>query len=387
MSKRDYYEVLGIEKSADESAIKSAYRKLAMQFHPDKNPDDHTAEEKFKEAAEAYEVLSDQDKRRRYDQYGHAGVDNSFGSGGFDWNNFTHANEFEDLFGGFSSIFEQFFGGSFGGSRRGSRGEQQPRGEDLRIEMSLTLKEIDTGVSKTIKINIKDSCPKCNGSGSEDGKVQSCQQCNGQGQVRQVRQSLFGQVQSIVTCPSCHGEGKIIQKKCVSCKGEGRIPKSKDIKIDIPAGISEGQYIRMRGIGNKGQRGGINGDILVLIHEKDDDVFERDGSHLICEYPISFSTAALGGEIIVTTQSDEKLKLKIPAGTQTGKILKLRGKGLPEVNNSSYRGDIIIKVDVVTPTSLTAEEIKHFEALREFDEKRGLKPGKGFWSKLKNIFQ
>lgn len=386
MSKRDYYEILGVDKTADESAIKSSYRKLAMQYHPDKNPGDHTAEEKFKEAAEAYEVLSDSEKRKRYDQYGHAGVDNTFGSGGFDWSNFTHANEFEDLFGGFSSIFEQFFGGGFSGGRRGGRSEQANRGEDLRIEMSLSLKEIDTGVTKTIKINVKDTCPKCNGSGSEDGQVSNCQQCNGQGQVRQVRQSLFGQVQSIVTCPSCHGEGKIIQKKCTSCRGDGRVAKSRDVKLEIPAGIAEGQYIRMRGVGNKGLRGGPNGDILVLIHEKEDDVFEREGAHLICEYPISFSTAALGGDIMVTTQSGEKLKLKIPAGTQTGKILKLRGKGLPEVNNN-YRGDIIVKVDVVTPTNLNAEEIKHFEALRAYDEKRNLKPDKGFWSKIKDIFQ
>lgn len=382
-TKRDYYEILGVDKNADESTIKTAYRKLAMKYHPDKNPGDHQAEEMFKEAAEAYEVLSDPDKKSRYDQFGHAGVDSQFGSGGFDWSNFSHRGDFEDIFSGFESIFGNFFGG--GRSSR-SRQEAQNRGEDLKIELSLSLKEIYTGTSKTIKISTKDSCAKCNGTGSEDGKVSTCTQCNGQGQVRQVRQSFFGNVQTIVTCPSCHGEGKIIEKKCNVCKGDGRVSKPKDVKVTIPAGVSEGQYIRIRGEGNKGRRNGPNGDILVMIHEKEDDVFVREGYHLICEYPISFSTAALGGEIIINTLADEKLKVKIPAGTQTGKVFKLRGKGLPEVNNESYKGDIIIKVDCVTPTNLSSEETKLFEQLGEFDKKRNLNPDKSFWKKFKDLF-
>ncbi len=384
MSKRDYYEILGVDKNADEHTIKSAYRKLAMKYHPDKNPGNAEAEEMFKEAAEAYEVLSDAEKKSRYDQFGHAGVDSQFGSGGFDWSNFTHTGDFSDIFGGFESIFGDFFGGGRRSSR--SRQEQVNRGEDLRIELSLTMKEICSGVTKTVKLSTKDTCSSCNGSGSEDGKVKTCTQCNGQGQVRQVRQSFFGNVQTVVTCPSCHGEGKIIEKKCRQCNGDGRISKPKDLKVTIPAGVQEGQYIRLRGEGNKGRRNGVNGDILVMIHEKEDEVFVREGVNLICEYPISFSTAALGGEIFINTLSDEKLKVKIPAGTQTGKIFKLRGKGLPEVNNEHYRGDIIVKVDVVTPTSLTTDEIKLYEQLKQYDAKRNLNPDKSFWKKFKDLF-
>lgn len=381
MSKRDYYEVLGVEKNADESTIKNAYRKLAMKYHPDKNPDNKDAEEKFKEAAEAYEVLSDSDKKAKYDQFGHAGVDGQFGSGGFNWSDFTHTADFSDIFGGFESIFGSFFGGGGGRSSR-SRTEQLNKGEDLRIELSLTLKEIYNGVTKTVKISTKDTCEKCKGSGSKDGKTATCTQCNGQGQIRQVRQSFFGNMQTIVTCPSCNGEGKIIEKKCDECHGDGRINKTKDIKIKVPAGIAEGQYIRMRGEGNKGRRNGVSGDILVMIREKDDDTFIRDGNNLIGEHPISFSTAALGGEILVTTLADEKLKVKIPKGTQTGKIFKLRGKGLPEVNNERYRGDIIIRVTVVTPTNISSEEAKLYEKLKEFDTKHDLSPKKSFWEKL-----
>lgn len=383
MTKRDYYEILGIDKNADENTIKTAYRKLAMKYHPDKNPGDKTAEESFKEAAEAYEILSDSEKKSRYDQYGHAGVDSQFGSGGFDWGNFTHKGDFEDIFGGFESIFGSFFGG--GRSGRSSQ-EQQNRGEDLKIELSLTMKEIYTGTTKTVKISTKDTCNKCNGTGSEDGKVKTCTQCGGQGQVRQVRQSFFGNMQTIVTCPSCHGEGKIVEKKCTVCKGDGRVSKPKDVKVNIPAGVSEGQYIRMRGEGNKGRRNGSNGDILVMIHEKEDEIFVRDGNNIICEFPISFSTAALGGEILITTLGDEKLKVKIPAGTQSGRVFKLRGKGLPEVNNDHYRGDLIVKVDLVTPTSLSSEETRLFEQLKSFDESRNLNPGRSFWNKLKGFF-
>ena len=381
--KRDYYEVLGVEKNADDDTIKRAYRKLAMMYHPDKNKDNKNAEEKFKEACEAYEVLSDKDKRARYDQYGHAGLEGAFGSGGFDWGDFTHQGDFSDIFGGFESIFAQFFGGSGRGFRSG--GSSQPKGEDLRIELSLSLKEIQEGVTKTIKINVKDTCNACNGTGSKDGLTQSCTQCGGQGQVRQVRQSIFGHVQTVVACPSCRGEGKIIKNKCSICNGEGRTPQSKSIDLNIPKGIAEGQYFRERGKGNAAPRGGIKGDILVEIREKEDDFLKRDGANLFCEFPITFTQAALGDEVLVPAIS-KKIKLKIPGGTQTGKMFKITGQGLPQVH-SSIVGDLYVQIKVVTPTNLSPEEIKILEQFREYDMKRDLKIDKSFVDKLKGFFR
>ncbi|MCK9329343.1 MAG: molecular chaperone DnaJ [Candidatus Cloacimonetes bacterium] len=383
MAKRDYYEVLGVEKNSDDDTIKRAYRKLAMKYHPDKNKDNKEAEEKFKEACEAYEVLSDKDKRARYDQYGHAGLEGAFGNGGFSWNDFTHQGDFSDIFGGFDSIFEAFFGG--GGSRRSRHNPGQMKGEDLRIEMSLSLKEIAEGVSKTVKINIKDTCQACNGTGSQDGKTKTCTQCGGQGQVRQVRQSLFGHVQTIVTCPSCKGEGKIIENKCSVCKGEGRTPQSKNINVNIPAGVSEGQYIRLRGEGNVAPRGGIRGDILVHIHEKEDEYLKREGANLYREFPITFTQAALGSEIIVPV-INKKIKIKIPAGTQSGKVFKLNNQGLPQVN-SSLMGDLFVQVNIVTPTNLSQEEVRILEQFKVFDDKRDLKMEKSFFDKFKDMFR
>lgn len=384
MSKRDYYEVLGVPKSAEEAEIKKAYRKLAMQFHPDKNPDNKAAEEKFKEASEAYEVLSDKDKRQLYDQYGHAGVDQQFGSGGFNWSNFSHFDDISDIFGGggFSSIFETLFGGGGGFGGRGQRRVNQ--GEDLQIELSLTLKEIALGTEKTIKVSVKDSCDKCGGSGSADGQVDSCSQCHGTGQVRTVRQSLFGQMQTVSECPSCRGEGKIIKNKCPKCYGEGRMGKVKEITVKIPAGVEENQYIRLRGQGNIGPRNGSHGDILVLIHEKQDDVFERDGNNIILEYPIHVSQAVLGDEIIVPTLTGSA-KMKIPAGTQSGRLFRLKGQGIQGLNTYS-RGDLIVRVNVVIPTRLSREETDLYHKLREHDKKRELKPGKSFRDKLRDFF-
>ncbi len=382
MAKRDYYEVLGVEKSADEATIKKAYRKLAMQFHPDKNPDNKAAEEKFKEASEAYEVLSDKDKRQLYDQYGHAGLESQFGSGGFSWENFTHRGDLNDIFGdSFGSIFETLFGGGFGGGRSQ---RSSNRGEDLQIELSLSLKEIAGGAEKTIKIGTKEACDKCDGSGSADGNTETCSQCRGTGQVRQVRQSLFGQMQTIAECPSCRGEGKIIKNKCPKCYGEGRMGKVKEISVKIPAGVEEGQYIRLRGQGNVGPRSGARGDILVLIHEKQDDTFERDGNNIILEFPVSVSQAVLGDEIIVPTLSGS-VKMKIPAGTQSGRLFRLKGQGIQGLNSYS-KGDQIVRAIVVTPTKLSKEETELYTKLKEHDRKRELKPGKSFLSKLREYF-
>ncbi len=383
MAKRDYYEVLGVNRSADEGEIKKAYRKLAMQYHPDKNPDNKDAEEKFKEASEAYEVLSDKEKRQLYDQYGHAGVESQFGSGGFNWNNFSHFEDISDLFGGggFSSIFDTLFGGSFG-----SRGQQRSsnRGEDLQIELSLTLKEIALGTEKTIKISVKEACDRCGGSGSADGHSDNCSQCHGTGQVRTVRQSLFGQMQTISECPSCRGEGKVIKNKCPKCYGEGRMGKVKEISVKIPAGVEENQFIRLRGQGNVGPRGGQHGDILVLIHEKQDDTFERDGNNIILEYPISVSQAVLGDEVIIPTLTST-VKMKIPAGTQSGRLFRLKGQGIQGLNTYS-RGDLIVRAIVIIPTKLSREESDLYQKIREFDKKRDLKPGKSFVNKLRDFF-
>jgi len=382
MAKRDYYEVLGVDKNADEGTIKKAYRKLAMQYHPDKNPDNKEAEEKFKEASEAYEVLSDKDKKQLYDQYGHAGVESQFGAGGFSWENFTHRGDLNDIFGdGFSSIFETLFGGGFGGR---SSGRASNRGEDLQIELSLTLKEIATGTEKKIKIGTKEACDKCGGSGSADSQVETCSQCRGTGQVRQVRQSLFGQMQTVSECPSCRGEGKIIKNKCSKCYGEGRMGSVKEINVKIPAGVEENQYIRLRGQGNVGPRGGSRGDILVLIHEKQDDLFERHGNDIVMEYPISVSQAVLGDEVLVPTLT-AKVKMKIPAGTQSGRLFRLKGQGIQGLNTYS-KGDEIVKVILVTPTKISREEQDIYEKLREFDLKREMKPGKGFFKKLRDYF-
>jgi len=382
MAKRDYYEILGVEKSATDAEIKRAYRKLAMKYHPDKNPDNHAAEEKFKEASEAYEVLSDATKRQKYDQFGHEGLTGAFGGGGFSWENFSHASDLNDIFGdGLGGIFENLFG--FGGGRRRSR-SQSNRGEDLQISLSLTLEEIAKGVDKKIKINVKENCDSCHGSGSADGKSHVCPQCHGTGQVMQMARSLFGQMQTVVTCPSCHGEGRIIKNKCPKCNGEGRVSKPKTINSHIPAGVSEGQYIRQRGQGNIGKRNGEKGDILVMIQEKEHPIYERDGDNLICEFPISFSQAALGDDLTVPTLSG-KLKVKIPSGTQSGKVFRLRGQGLPHVN-SSYTGDLFVRVRVITPTHISSEERALLEKLKTFDSEKKLNPGKNFFGKLKDIF-
>jgi molecular chaperone DnaJ len=384
MAKRDYYEVLGVSRDATEDEIKKAYRKLAMKYHPDKNPNNKEAEEKFKEASEAYEVLSDKEKRQVYDQYGHAGIDQQFGNGGFNWDHFSHFEDISDLFGGgFGSIFDTLFGGGFG-TRSSSSQRRSNQGEDIQIDLTLTLKEIALGTEKKVRITVKDVCDQCRGTGSEDGKAETCSQCHGTGQVRTVRQSLFGQMQSISECPSCRGEGKIIRNKCPKCFGEGRISKTKEINVKIPAGVEENQVIRLRGQGNVGPRNGSYGDILVVIHEKPDELFVRDGNNIILEYPINVTQAVLGDEVIVPTLTGTA-KMKIPPGTQSGRIFRLRGQGIKGLNSYS-RGDLLVKIKVVVPTKLSREETELYNRLKEFDKKRELKPGKSFKEKLRGFF-
>ncbi|MDY0111570.1 MAG: molecular chaperone DnaJ [Candidatus Syntrophosphaera sp.] len=384
MAKRDYYEVLGVSRDATEDEIKKAYRKLAMKYHPDKNPDNKEAEEKFKEASEAFEVLSDKEKRQLYDQYGHAGIDQQFGNGGFNWDHFSHFEDISDLFGGgFGSIFDTLFGGGFG-TRSSSSQRRSNQGEDIQIDLTLTLKEIALGTEKKVRITVKDVCDQCRGTGSEDGKAETCSQCHGTGQVRTVRQSLFGQMQSISECPSCRGEGKIIRNKCPKCFGEGRISKTKEINVKIPAGVEENQVIRLRGQGNVGPRNGSYGDILVVIHEKPDELFVRDGNNIILEYPINVTQAVLGDEVIVPTLTGTA-KMKIPPGTQSGRIFRLRGQGIKGLNSYS-RGDLLVKIKVVVPTKLSREETELYNRLKEFDKKRELKPGKSFKEKLRGFF-
>ena len=384
MAKRDYYEVLGVSRDATEDEIKKAYRKLAMKYHPDKNPDNKEAEEKFKEASEAYEVLSDKEKRQLYDQYGHAGIDQQFGNGGFSWNDFSHFDDISDLFGGgFSSIFDTLFGGGFSSRSRESQ-RHSNQGENIQIDLALTLKEIALGTEKKVRITVKDICDQCRGTGSADGKAETCPQCHGTGQVRTVRQSLFGQMQSISECPSCRGEGKIIRNKCPKCMGEGRISKNKEINVKIPAGVEENQVIRLRGQGNVGPRNGSYGDILVVIHEKPDELFERDGNNIILELPITVTQAVLGDEVIVPTLTGTA-KMKIPPGTQSGRIFRLRGQGIKGLNSYS-RGDLLVKIKVVVPTKLSREEMELYNRLKEFDKKRELKPGKSFKEKLRGFF-
>jgi len=384
VAKRDYYEVLGVPKTADEAEIKKAYRKLAMQFHPDKNPDNKEAEEKFKEASEAYEVLSDKDKRQIYDQYGHAGIDQQFGSGGFNWENFSRFEDISDLFGGggLGSIFDTIFGGGFGG--HGGKTSRSNKGSDYHIELSLSLKEIALGTEKTVTINAETACDACNGSGSADGNTETCTQCRGTGQVRTVRQSLFGQMQTVSECPSCRGEGKIIRNKCSKCSGKGRMAKTKEIKVKIPGGMEEGQTLRVRGQGHIGPRNGPHGDLLVQVNERQDDLFERHGNNVVLEFPVHFTQAVLGDEIIVPTITG-KARMKVPAGTQSGREFRLKGEGIQGLYSDS-RGDLIVRINVHTPSRLSREETELYKRLADLNKKRELKPGKTFKEKLKDFF-
>lgn len=378
MSKRDYYEILEVPKDADEGAIKKSYRKIAMKFHPDRNPNDKAAEDKFKEAAEAYEVLSDPDKRAKYDRFGHAGVSGQGGFSGGGMNMDDIFSQFGDVFG--DSPFESFFG-----NRSGQRAQGQ-KGSNLRIKLSLTLEEVEAGVRKTIKVKKRKTCTTCKGSGAKDGAVKTCQTCGGSGFVRQIRSTFLGQMQTTTQCPNCHGTGSIVVEPCTTCRGEGRTIEEETIDIDIPAGVEDGMQLTMRGKGNAGIKGGMAGDLLISIEVKEHNELKRDGSNLIFELYISFPDASLGTSVDIPTLTGP-VKIKIPPGTQSGKIFRLNGKGLPSVQ-SYGRGDQLIYVNIWTPKKLSEEEKRLLEKLQSAPnfKPQPSKSEKGFFERMKDYF-
>ena len=352
MAKRDYYEILGVSKGAAADEIKKAYRKVAMQYHPDRNPGDKTAEEKFKEAAEAYEVLSDTDKRAQYDRFGHAGVSGNGRGFGGGQNMEDIFSQFGDIFG--EDIFGSFFGGG-GGRTRGGQRARGTRGSNLRIKLKLTYEEIAKGVTKNIKVKKYVGCTVCNGSGAKDsGSVQTCGTCGGSGQVRKVTSTFLGQMQTVTTCPTCNGEGSTITAKCGNCKGEGRVYGEETVTIDIPAGVQEGMQLNVSGKGNAGERGGMPGDLVILIEEEPHKELQREGLNVAYELHISFPDAVFGTTVEVPT-IDGRAKIKIPPGAQSGKIFRLKGKGFPAVN-SYEKGDQLVHVNVWTPQDISNEE-------------------------------
>ncbi|MFH1008094.1 MAG: molecular chaperone DnaJ [Candidatus Latescibacterota bacterium] len=382
MAKRDYYEVLGVDRNADANEIKKAYRKQAMKFHPDRNPDNKEAEESFKEASEAYEVLSDPKKRSKYDRFGHQGVSDSFGSGGFQWSDFTHTMDFEDVLG------DLFGGGGLGdlfGRGRTRRGGAQ-KGSDLRVTLELSLEEIAQGVDKKIRLKRMTKCDTCGGTGAKKGSaLKTCPKCQGSGQIRQASSSLFGQFVNVVVCDQCQGEGKIIEEPCPTCSGQGRAERVETIAVRIPPGVSSGNYIPMRGQGNAGPRGGPPGDVVVYVAESEHDYFERHGEDILYSLPISFSQAALGDEVEVPTLTG-RARVKIPAGIQSGKILRLRGKGLPELHGYQT-GDELVQVLVWTPTKLNAQEKGLFQELASFEHSSPPKEKEGFTKRIRDTFK
>ena len=381
MEKRDYYEVLGVSKSADATEIKKAYRKLALKYHPDKNPGDKEAEEKFKEAAEAYDVLSNEEKRRRYDQFGHAGVGGA-GQGGF-----GGGMSMDDIFSQFGDIFGSFGGFSgFGGFGGGRSARRVNRGTNLRVKVKMNLQEIATGIEKKIKVKKYVACQHCNGTGAKDGKSYStCSTCKGSGQVTRIQNTILGAMQTTSTCPTCEGEGKIINEKCTFCNGEGVLMSEEVISINIPAGVGEGMQLSLSGKGNAARRGGVNGDLIVLIEEEEHPELVRDGNDLLYNVFIGYPEAMLGETVEIPT-IEGKVKVKIEAGTQPGKILRLRGKGLPDVNGYG-KGDLLAKVNVWIPKNLSKDEKKLVEKMKEAE---GFKPGSGdkksIFSKMKDFF-
>jgi molecular chaperone DnaJ len=381
MAKRDYYEILGVSKSATPEEIKKAYRKVAIKYHPDKNPDDPSTEDKFKEAAEAYEILSNPQKKQRYDQFGHQGVGNGGGFSGGGMNMEDIFSQFGDIFGGGGGGgFESFFGG-------GGRGRSVKRGSNLRIKLKLTLQEIAQGCEKKIKVKRHVACDDCGGNGAKNGTdLKNCNACNGSGQVKKVVNTMFGQMVSASTCNTCQGEGKTISTPCNTCHGEGRQMKEETISIKVPAGVTEGIQLSMGGKGNVPQRGGMPGDLLIIIEETEDQYLKRDGLNVIYDLYINFVDAVLGSEVEVPI-IDGKVKIKIDAGTQSGKILRLKGKGIKDINGYGT-GDQLIHVNVWTPKQISKEEKAVLMQLQDSDN---FKPNpdkseKGFFDKMKEFF-
>jgi len=382
VSKRDYYEILGVARTATDVEIKSAYRKLALKFHPDRNPGDRDAEEKFKEAAEAYAVLADADKRHLYDRFGHAGLGSAATGGqGFDPTVFTG---FEDILGGLGDIFG--FGDIFGGGRR--RGGPQ-RGADLRYDLEISFEESATGTETSIQIPRQETCETCKGSGSAPGsKPATCPQCQGRGQLR-YQQGFFTVAR---TCGQCRGSGQIISNPCPACRGAGRVQREKKLTVKIPPGIATGQRLRLSGEGEAGAAGGPHGDLYVVIHVQEHSFFQRDGNDLYCEIPLNYPTLALGGEITIPTlEGDEPFK--VPDGTQTGTTFRIRGRGMPDVTGRGGRGDLLVTVKVITPRKLTREQKKLLEQLQTALPKEKFEPtprdeqeDKGLFERVKDIF-
>ena len=384
MAKRDYYEVLGVDRNASASDIKKAYRKLAIQYHPDKNPDNKEAEEKFKEAAEAYSVLSDPDKKARYDQFGFEGVSGAgggsgFGGAGMDINDIF--SMFGDIFGGHGG-----FGGGFGGFGGGSAGPAKHRGSDQRVKVKLTLQEIANGVTKKFKLKKYVPCTHCNGSGAENGAVETCPDCKGTGRVVRTQQSFFGMMRSEVACPRCTGQGKIIKNKCQHCNGDGIVMGEEIVEVNIPAGVYEGMQLSMRGKGNAGKYNGIPGDLLILVEEEKHPTLVRDENDLIYSLLLDIPTAALGGFAEIPT-IDGKAKVTIDPGTQPGKVLRLRGKGLPSINGYG-KGDIVVNISVYIPETLSKDEKKAVESFRDSENFRPSESIKEkIFRRFKNFFE
>jgi molecular chaperone DnaJ len=388
MSKRDYYEVLGVTKSASTEEIKKAYRKVAMQYHPDRNPGDKAAEEKFKEAASAYEVLSDADKKAKYDRFGHAAFSPGAGGGGFsgggmDMNDIF--SQFGDVFG--EDVFGSFFGGGGGSRSRASRSRGQ-RGSNLRIKLKMNFEEIANGAHKQVKVKKHVLCTTCGGNGAKDkNSVQTCGTCNGSGQVKRVTNTFLGQMQTVNTCPTCNGEGNTVTAKCTPCKGEGRVYGEETISIDIPGGVQDGMQLSMSGKGNAGERGGSPGDLIIMIEEEAHESLHRDGLNVAYDLYITIPDAIFGTSVEVPT-IDGRAKIKIPPGTQGGKIFRLKGKGFPEVQGYG-KGDQLINVNVWTPQQVSAEEKAELEKMQlslNFQPKP-IKGDKSFYDRVKEAFK
>ena len=388
MSKKDFYEILGVSKSSTQDEIKKAYRKVAMQYHPDRNPGDKAAEEKFKEAAEAYEILSDADKRSQYDRFGHqAFASGRGGSGGFSGGSM----KLDDIFSQFGDIFgdDNPFGSFFGGSGKRSSGGRSrgTRGSNLRVKIKLNYEEIAKGAQKTIKVKKYVLCSTCNGSGAKDkNSVQNCGTCGGSGQVRRVQNTFLGQMQTVTTCPTCNGEGSTVTHKCTACKGDGRVYGEETVTIDIPAGVQEGMQLSLSGRGNAGERGGSSGDLIVLIEEESHPQLHRDGLNVAFDLYISIPDAVFGTHVEVPT-IDGRAKIKIPPGTQSGKIFRLKGKGFPNVN-SYEKGDQLIQINVWTPQHVSAEEKNMLDKMQQSEnfKPKPEKTDKSFFDKVREMF-